>query len=167
MSEFAAIPTLYNGTQFRSRLEARWAAYFDLLDIEWQYEPIDLPGYIPDFQLKNPFPVFAEVKPAYRVDDFREAFEKVKRIPHEAWPDHKHLLIMLYLGVSPENVFYKIGNDWWPLNKSSFRFCQHRGAWLPSDTVCWGNDMLCQGGHIPLNPSWREAGNKVQWMAPR
>jgi len=27
----AAIPTLYKDVQFRSRLEAKWAAFFDLL----------------------------------------------------------------------------------------------------------------------------------------
>lgn len=27
-----AIPTRYNGVQFCSRLEARWAAFFDLVD---------------------------------------------------------------------------------------------------------------------------------------
>src|SRR5699024_4157121 len=41
---------------FRSRLEARWAVFFDRLGIEWQYEPqgFVLPGgrhYLPDFLL--------------------------------------------------------------------------------------------------------------------
>lgn len=48
-----AIPTKYKGVQFRSRLEATWAAYFDLLGIPWEYEPFDLPGWIPDFRLKK------------------------------------------------------------------------------------------------------------------
>lgn len=34
-----AIETMYAGTLFRSRLEARWAVFFDELNIEWQYEP--------------------------------------------------------------------------------------------------------------------------------
>jgi hypothetical protein len=45
-----AIPTRYGGVQFRSRLEARWAAFFDLAGWRWQYEPIDLAGWIPDFR---------------------------------------------------------------------------------------------------------------------
>lgn len=60
-----AIPTRYNGVQFRSRLEARWAAMFDLIGWEWEYEPIDLDGYIPDFTV-NPHedsPILIEVKP--------------------------------------------------------------------------------------------------------
>lgn len=34
-----AIETEYRGCRFRSRLEARWAVFFDALDIEWLYEP--------------------------------------------------------------------------------------------------------------------------------
>jgi hypothetical protein len=50
----AAHPTLYNGTTFRSRLEARWAAFFDLAGWKWQYEPLDLPGWTPDFLVEFP-----------------------------------------------------------------------------------------------------------------
>jgi hypothetical protein len=50
-----AIPTLYRGILFRSRLEARWAEFFDHLDIEWQYEPegyeLEHARYLPDFWL--------------------------------------------------------------------------------------------------------------------
>jgi hypothetical protein len=34
-----AIETVYRGYRFRSRLEARWAVFFDELGVEWQYEP--------------------------------------------------------------------------------------------------------------------------------
>lgn len=34
-----AIPTTYKGVTFRSKLEARWAVFFDTLGIEWEYEP--------------------------------------------------------------------------------------------------------------------------------
>lgn len=33
------IPTEYQGVKFRSRLEARWAVLFDMLNVPWQYEP--------------------------------------------------------------------------------------------------------------------------------
>ena len=51
-------PTIYRGQTFRSRLEARWASYFDALGIEWTYEPecYRLPdgvSYLPDFRLKQ------------------------------------------------------------------------------------------------------------------
>ncbi len=33
-----AIETVYKGYRFRSRLEARWAVFFDSLGIIWEYE---------------------------------------------------------------------------------------------------------------------------------
>lgn len=35
---FKPIETLYRGYRFRSRLEARWAVFFDTVRIPWQYE---------------------------------------------------------------------------------------------------------------------------------
>ncbi|MGW5387165.1 DnaB-like helicase N-terminal domain-containing protein [Nocardia sp. NPDC003963] len=50
-----AIETEYAGHRFRSRIEARWAVFFDTLEIEWEYEAqgFDLPSgrYLPDFWL--------------------------------------------------------------------------------------------------------------------
>lgn len=45
------IPTMYKGIQFRSRLEARWAVFFDTLGIEWEYEP---QGYAIGLSNHNP-----------------------------------------------------------------------------------------------------------------
>lgn len=54
-----AIETRYAGCRFRSRLEARWAVFFDRLNIPWEYEPqgylVGPEGgqtpYLPDFYL--------------------------------------------------------------------------------------------------------------------
>src|SRR5690554_2670423 len=51
-----AIETGYKGYRFRSRLEARWAVYFDALGLEWDYEPegfhlSDGRMYLPDFRV--------------------------------------------------------------------------------------------------------------------
>ena len=51
-----AIETYYNGYRFRSRLEARWAVFFDAIGIKYQYEPegyefSDGTKYLPDFFL--------------------------------------------------------------------------------------------------------------------
>ncbi|MFF9036425.1 hypothetical protein ACF090_13245 [Streptomyces sp. NPDC014892] len=52
-----AIETRYAGHRFRSRLEARWAVFFDTLGIKWEYEPqgyvIDGTPYLPDFLLAD------------------------------------------------------------------------------------------------------------------
>jgi hypothetical protein len=38
MNNIKAIETIYKGYRFRSRLEARWAVFFDALEIDWEYE---------------------------------------------------------------------------------------------------------------------------------
>jgi hypothetical protein len=43
------IPTIYNGRRYRSRLEAMYAAFFDRIEWPAFYEPVDLPGYCPDW----------------------------------------------------------------------------------------------------------------------
>lgn len=50
------IETVYNGYRFRSRLEARWAVFFDAAGIKYEYEPEgfeleDGTRYLPDFYL--------------------------------------------------------------------------------------------------------------------
>lgn len=61
-----AIPTTYNGVKYRSRTEARWAKFLELIGAEAQYEVegFDLDGewYIPDFFLSLSR-VWLEVKP--------------------------------------------------------------------------------------------------------
>jgi len=51
-----AIETEYNGYRFRSRLEARWAVFFDNADLTYKYEPEGFDTgeygyYLPDFWL--------------------------------------------------------------------------------------------------------------------
>lgn len=61
-----AIETRYKGYRFRSRLEARWAVFFDALDISWEYEKegYNLGNglyYLPDFWLPE-FHTWVEIK---------------------------------------------------------------------------------------------------------
>jgi hypothetical protein len=64
-----AIETIYKGYRFRSRLEARWAVFFDALDIKWEYEKEGyekndngvICSYLPDFYLPE-FGMHVEVK---------------------------------------------------------------------------------------------------------
>lgn len=62
-ARFAAIPTMYAGVLFRSRLEARYACLFDTLGWAWSYEPTDFSGWIPDFRLMGDTDLLVEVKP--------------------------------------------------------------------------------------------------------
>jgi len=59
MSEIKPIQTRYKNYHFRSRLEARWAVFFDALGLKWEYEPegFDLGNgvlYLPDFRVEYP-----------------------------------------------------------------------------------------------------------------
>jgi len=51
------LETEYKGYMFRSRLEARWAVFFDECGFKWEYEPegYDIDGirYLPDFRLHD------------------------------------------------------------------------------------------------------------------
>lgn len=60
MDDIKPIETEYKGYRFRSRLEARWAVFFQTAGIPWEYEPegIDLDadgGYLPDFLIRVEF----------------------------------------------------------------------------------------------------------------
>jgi len=65
MTIIKPIETIYNGYRFRSRLEARWAVFFDALELLYSYEPegFDLNGlwYLPDFFVSNE--LWVEIKP--------------------------------------------------------------------------------------------------------
>ena len=76
------IETFYNGYRFRSRLEARWAVFFDSAFIEYQYEPEgyvlgDGSCYLPDFYLPL-FHLYVEIKPSSVTED--EAHEAENKL---------------------------------------------------------------------------------------
>lgn len=91
------IPTTYRETRFRSRLEARWAAFFDLVGWSWVYEPFDLAGYVPDFLIQGPRPLLVEVGPCATALDYERKAEKGMRALLEAGS----ILDYLVVGISP------------------------------------------------------------------
>lgn len=67
-----ALPTYYRGIEFRSRLEARWAVFFDWMHIRWEYEKegYEFEGglrYLPDFWLPKQ-DCWVEIKPTQPSD---------------------------------------------------------------------------------------------------
>ena len=69
MKTITAINTEYNGYLFRSRIEARWAVFFDHVGLKYEYEKegINLPFngyYLPDFWLPE-LNIYIEVKGTY------------------------------------------------------------------------------------------------------
>lgn len=185
----SGIPTEYAGVQFRSRLEAKWAAFFDLVGWSWTYEPFDAPGYIPDFLIAGDRSFLIEVGPVSTLAEYREKALK---------PDGVAVVLgrdLLVVGVSPV-VPFDLGNanpaaGWLgELYRYPGRATDPRGfTWA---TGLWGKCYDCGSigvvhaemsyhlrpcGHhqsgsfgepIPadwLTALWRRAGNDTQWAA--
>jgi len=70
----------YNGLQFRTRLEAQWAAFFDLAKWDWRVNPAPVGDWAPDFRVTFPcnhsecggsHTVLVAVLPLAHRDDFK------------------------------------------------------------------------------------------------
>jgi len=120
-----AYPTLYRGRQYRSRLEARWAAFFDLLGWQHEYEPFDLGAWSPDFGMSLAVPwtpldrILVEVKPyvPFVGDKPTETVNKMIGAAAERGLLGKSAFLLL--GTSPiidprDSRFVCIGIMWFP-----------------------------------------------------
>jgi len=101
MGDIKAIETVYKGYRFRSRLEARWAVFFDALGVKYEYEPegfqTSAGGYLPDFKVKcygtrgdqneKPFDLWIEVKGKMTAADA----EKIKAFSNDG--ENKVLIV--------------------------------------------------------------------------
>lgn len=90
MPNIKPIETYYNGYRFRSRLEARWALYFDERGIQYEYEPEGLvlhdgTKYLPDFYLPQ-FSCYFEVK-RKSIKGTEEETEARRKISDGAYSD--------------------------------------------------------------------------------
>jgi hypothetical protein len=182
-----AIPTRYAGVQFRSRLEAKWAAMFDLLGWLWEYEPLDLDGYIPDFVLQFDRPMIVEVKPLMgRPHSWLRdgaALSALKKIDASGWFSHGLLLGLSPYSSSDTDGYVADGN---PLNAGVLFDVWEGGTYSSvfGISACCGGpidvigEFTCRrcGLHdkgptlqstAKITALWREAGNRVQWRAPR
>ena len=146
-----AIETRYKGYRFRSRLEARWAVFFDALGIEWQYEPegYELPSgrYLPDFYLPTVREgLWVEIKPEpptlLEQAKIRELSEATgTAVTFRVWEPIKNI----ELNDFDVNFIFHDARDFWD---GGFQFC-----------VCWEcgkvgfefegrGDRVCgHGGH--------------------
>lgn len=101
--KFSVVRQQYNGIQFRSRLEARWAVWFDVMQIPYVYEPEGVilwrgGVYLPDFYLpRHHGGVFVEVKP----NEFTE--EEKKKCRMLCRMSNQHVIM---LDSAPEPVIY-------------------------------------------------------------
>lgn len=166
--KIAAIPTKYAGVQFRSRLEARWAAFFDLLKWTWEYEPIDLDGYIPDFCIKDRFlgSIFVEVKPA-RID------EDVGDVVSKALDAGCDRIVVVGLDFREYQDGFTDGGDVSIGRVAGRGWMRPFDLWLDEDLMMpvFGDKDSC--GEVnakavaQAHRLWRSAQNKVQWKGAK
>jgi hypothetical protein len=141
-----AIETRYAGYQFRSRLEARWAVFFDALGVKWEYEPEGFETrcgrYLPDFYLpefshngydESNLGMWVEVKP----DNFKHGDD----LRLEAFVEGIEQPLLLAEGL-PDLIDYRI-------------CCPFDGAYKPDavwpDGPYWTNACF-QAKYLPPNP---------------
>lgn len=122
----------------RSRQEARWARMFDFVGWEWEYEPVDLDGWLPDFWLPGQ-EVLVECKPALRPQDFEPAEYKAEQ------SGYKGRVVIL-----------------------GARWCECPGVWADLDGAPATANWLPWKFPSDSDPKWlamgwRQAGNAVQW----
>ena len=188
-----AIPTMYGGVQFRSRLEARWAAFFDLVEWRWEYEPLDLDGYVPDFVLRFVEPIAVEIKPLmWTGSTDEEDIIAAARSRFISWGGEAMLLgasvnaLELtdpgFHGDLKFGELREMGRGWvdvdgagsWDLAFSFLcRECGRKS--FAHRSMSWGCRVSgCHDGrhhidHEGWNPveDFRTASNRVQWRAPR
>jgi hypothetical protein len=177
------IPTEIDGFRCRSRLEATWAAMFDLLGWDYDYEPFDLPGWIPDFILKGALPVLVEVKPIVTMD---EALEYAPKI---AAAEPPYPVALVGCGPMPEIHYNALGTiiflPGWSeetgdggiycgpgdyLHAMDCPTCRPQGGWgtpLGCFTCgkCGYHDGGSGAGRPHIHDLWAQAKNRVQWRA--
>ena len=103
MSHLKAIETHYNGYRFRSRLEARWAVFFDAYGVDYEYE---LEGfelgnglrYLPDFYIPS-LGTYVKIKPSRKF-----TLNELKKINAFALDGDNNLLLVMGTPTNEEMV---------------------------------------------------------------
>lgn len=157
------IPTRYQGAYFRSRLEARWAAFFDLCGWKWNYEPFDLKGWIPDFIIQGYSTLLVEVKPHITWDEYIPDATEIQGTFDDGSPsvgswfreDRRELLFLgAFPDTSDEFTFYggpaaRLG--WFHSGDPALVVAPATGGWGLS--ACYGSytDRISGKGHKEHN----------------
>ena len=154
--------TIYKGVSFRSRLEARWAAFFDLIGWEWEYEPFDLIGWTPDFLVsfhcghmecggkQSRHKLLVEVKPYTKIEQFDGH-------PCTMYPyGHFDASSLEDDVVIPADASAAFGNDPYI---SRWEMCHGAGGGIY--TLMDWTDIE------DIDVLWNKAGAKVQWKPNR
>lgn len=184
--DIKAIPTVYGARQFRSRLEAKWAAFFDQSGWEYEYEPFDLGSWSPDFLLTKAR-VLVEVKPITEID--QDTADKMAAAATQAKWDGELLLVgvapIFTMGTGPyeSSAIGWLGEDASVCEEMQERryqwgFSRAAACMAPNGMPDFMSEWNAYYGrvygagfkrcHWPETPGWLKsewdrAANKVQW----
>lgn len=162
-----AHPTMYKGVQFRSRLEARWAAFFDVAGWGWEYEPFCIDDWLVDFRVEyecswrpqrkggsyTNHTMLIEVKPVYDIKEFdaeyiqiQKKYDEIKWLPDAEFPTLPPTLpgntqCVALFGINPT-------------------------------VTSWEDSCFCKGGRVDIvekdwRAIWVEAGNRTMYKPPK
>lgn len=166
------IPTTYRGVRMRSRLEARWAAFFDALGWPWRYELIDLYGYIPDFVIAWTPHVVVEVKPSLSVEALLKHRRKLER---SQWAGEAMIVGAEPFEIDAANAILGAygergdGGSWEWSHARVFRCLSCGQVSVLADAGSWRCRACGVGdgnGHVGFERiarAWADSGNRVQW----
>ena len=179
LSMYAIKPkeTEYNGIKFRSRLEARYACFFDLLGWKYVYEPdMQFKNWIPDFLIntQHNFDILVEVKPSYL-----HTVDLKLRMQCETDCTHHILLVNESPQLNDDHLF--ILGDLWKVssidNDGIFDCYEYDKGAIKNDLDGYGlshydlnwNDIVKNVYYKNFSENklitslWNEAGNKIQF----
>lgn len=187
MTRINAIPTKYQGVQYRSRLEAKYAAFFDNIGWQHSYEPFDFNGYIPDFLIHGDRPFLIEVKDAVTQHDYYEHVPKIER----ALKSSGKMYDLLIVGIEPVTTVFDsdfgnwndhpfvglLGQCWedepsWDFNPGVWIECSICSKNVVIHTIMsfihspcnhYNGDTFGEANINIVQNAWRTATNMVQW----
>lgn len=154
-----AIETTYKGYRFRSRLEARWAVFFETLNFKWEYEPegFDLGSgvkYLPDFRIRNAIAtMWYEVKPTSipESNKFFKFQEMVQKINRDKNGNVKNWSLPLHAAAL-------LDGDPYSLLFGQLKICPVCGFISEQYAECDGPEDENYYGCGPCDWSWRDLG---------
>lgn len=168
--------TAYKGINFRSRLEARWAAFFDIVGWVWEYEPECDGLYIPDFLLHGGAgrKVYVEVKPlATFLGDVEAILRKARDVI--GWGEELLVLTDQFPDAWGFDAFAlgfladddSFGYDQAILFKpDGYDFAGESGSWQGRLSGAYDGNALFEATMLSkaeLLTLWSRAGNVIQW----
>lgn len=182
MAHLKAIETKYNGYRFRSRLEARWAVFFDSWEVKYEYEPegFDLSEvegakdflgpsntwYLPDFYLPD-YNYYVEIKP-----DISNASEEFKK-PLTLAKKKQVMIVFGSPGIGSYEIYVMIdryinaGITW---SFAEGRYCDR--IWFVQNQTGGAGDLNCHGCWSPRceegrGKTWAHRGLERAYEAAR